>query len=124
MNKKQKTGRPSKFKEEYCDMLVKHMSQGLSFESFGAQLSVCRDTLYEWDRVHPNFSYAKKIGKLKSLEVLEKIGMQGMIGKIKGFNVASWIFTCKNRHPDMFQDKMELGQDQLKPFTLNYKLDE
>ena len=27
-------GRPTKYKPEYCEMLIEHMSEGLSFESF------------------------------------------------------------------------------------------
>lgn len=117
-------GRPTKYKEEYCNHLIEHMANGFSFESFAAHCNVNIDTLYEWCKVHEAFSEAKKIGKPKSLYKLEQIGMAGMLGKIKNFNPASWIFTCKNRHPDMFQDKFEMKHEQQKPFILNYKIDE
>lgn len=96
--KKPKTkGRPSKYRPEYCDQLIGHMKHGLSFESFGAVIGVNRDTLYEWARVHQDFSDAKKRGTDETLLFWEKMGMAGMTGKIKGFNSTVWIFSMKNR---------------------------
>lgn len=92
-----KLGRPSKYKKEYCDMLKAHMAQGLSYESFAAMLETHRDTLYEWEKVHSDFSDAKKIGKEKMLLLFEKMGVQAMAGKIKGFNASTYIFTMKNK---------------------------
>lgn len=115
-------GRPTKYKPEYCQMLIDHMSQGLSYESFAASISVSRETLYQWEKDQPDFSYSKKIAKGGSLLFLEKLGLNGAQGKIKGFNVASWIFICKNRHPDMFKDQVEVGNSDAKPFMLKYSL--
>ena len=117
-------GRPTKYKSEYCQKLIDHMALGHSFESFAGTIDVNRDTLYEWCSVHENFSDAKKVGVSKSLLALEDIGLQGMTGVIKGFNVAAWIFTCKNRHSDMFKDTVELGNTERKPFVLKYSVDE
>jgi hypothetical protein len=121
---KSHTGRPTKYKEEYCSQLIEHMSKGHSFESFAGVISINRDTLYEWVSVHTPFSDAKKIGVSKALLALEHIGLDGMTGMIKGFNPAAWIFTCKNRHSDMFKDNIEIGNAGLKPFVLKYSLDE
>ena len=90
-------GRPTKYKPEYCTMLIEHMSSGLSFESFGANVDVCEDTLYEWAKVYPEFSEAKKIARIQCLKFWERIGIAGMSGKIKGFNAAIWIYNMKCR---------------------------
>jgi len=125
MASKPKTlGRPTKYKEEYCEQLIEHMSLGHSFESFASVVNVNRDTLYEWCSTQPNFSDAKKCGSSKSLKALEEIGLDGMKGLIKGFNVAAWIFMCKNRHSDMFRDAVEVGNAEKKPFILKYSVDE
>lgn len=55
-------GRPSKYNAAFCDRLVEHMAKGLTFESFGAEVGVHRDTLYAWAEKHPAFSDAKKRG--------------------------------------------------------------
>jgi hypothetical protein len=121
---KRPRGAPTTYREEYCEQVISHMSRGFSFESFAGVISVNRDTLYEWCHVHHDFSDAKKIAVQKSLLALETIGLDGMTGELKGFNVASWIFTCKNRHSDMFKDKMEIGTVDNKPFVLKYSLDD
>jgi len=90
-------GRPTDYRPEYCEKLVKHMSEGLSFECFAAQLNVCRDTLYEWGKKHKEFSDTKKIGLEKCLEFWEKLGRMGVIGKVPGFQQSTYIFTMKNR---------------------------
>ena len=68
-------GRPSLYKPEYCDMVIEHMAQGKSFETFGLKCNpkVHRDTLYEWAKVHPAFSDAKKIGNEARLEYYESL---------------------------------------------------
>lgn len=91
------TGRPSKYKEEYPEMLFNHMAQGFSFESFGGVVRVCRDTLYEWAKVHEAFSYAKKDGQTASLLCWETIIKNGAMGEIDRYNAATAIFTMKCR---------------------------
>lgn len=88
----------SKFKPEYCALLIDHMKEGLSFESFGAVVKVNRDTLFEWAKVHPEFKQAKEEAYALNLLFYEKIGRAGMTGKLKDWNVTAWIFNMKNRH--------------------------
>ena len=90
-----KIGRPTLFREEYCDMLIEHMKNLHSFESFGAVINTPRSTMYDWCKDHPTFSYAKKIAREYLQLGMEKVGRGLMTGKIKG-NVASWIFYTKN----------------------------
>lgn len=99
------TGRPSKFKTSYIGRLADHMREGLSFESFAAEIGVHRGTLYEWVKAHPEFSDAKKRGEAASLLYWEKIGIQGMLGEIDKFNVTAWIYSMKCRFPGWRQDK-------------------
>jgi hypothetical protein len=104
--KKGPGGRPTKYKKEYCEMLVEHMKQGYSFESFGAS-PVCVDkvTLYRWVEKHAEFSNAKKRAETECLKFWEKIGIAGALGKIQGFNAASFIFNMKNRF--FWRDRLE-----------------
>lgn len=96
MDENKQLGRPTKYKPEYCQLLIDHMSQGFSFRSFGAIPGVCEDTLHEWCKVYPDFSESKKIGQLKQAHALESIGIKAMEGKIPGFNATAWIFFMKN----------------------------
>lgn len=80
-------------------MLIKHMAQGFSFDSFAAEIDVCDDTLYEWAKVHPAFSDAKKIATQKSRKFWESAGIEGLFSHPKGpvLNTGAWIFNMRNR---------------------------
>lgn len=106
----QPVGRPSKYKPEYCDQLIQHMSEGLSFESFAAVIDVNRDTLYQWDKDYEEFSDAIKRAKDKSQLFWEKMGIDNIMNQSefekdgsfqtsssKSLNATIWIFNMKNR---------------------------
>jgi len=97
-------GRPTKYKPEYCQMLIDHMSEGYSFESFGGIIEVAEDTLYEWAKVHEDFSDSKKIGTQKSMVWWEKIGRSGMINEIPFFNDRIWRLNMINRFRSKWSD--------------------
>jgi hypothetical protein len=96
--------RPSKYDEKYCEMLIEHMAEGYSFESFGGIIEVNEDTLYEWVKVHPKFSDSKSIGTQKSMVWWEKIGRQGMINEIPFFNDRIWRLNMINRFRSKWSD--------------------
>lgn len=105
-------GRPSKYKPEYCELLVQHLSEGRAIESFpatiykesGGKERCCKDTVYEWFRQHPEFSYAKKIGEALSYGWWESAGMDSLKDS-QGFNNTVWVFSMKNRFG--WRDKVE-----------------
>lgn len=103
-------GQPTKYKPEYCEMLLTHMTQGKSFNSFAGLVDVSRETLYEWDRVHPEFSDTKKRAFEKSRLYWEEAGLKGLWenpGDAK-FNTTNYIFNMKNRFPDDWREKQEV----------------
>lgn len=76
------------------------MEKGKSFESFVKVTRVCVDTMYEWAKVHTEFSEAKKIGTGLSLYYFEEIGDQGMRGEMISFSASTWIYQMKCRFGD------------------------
>lgn len=90
-------GRPTKYRDEYPEMLVEHMKTGLSFESFAGVAGVSFDTVHLWAKTHKEFSDAKKLGMAENLYYMERIARQATLGGIPGFNNTLWIFTMKNR---------------------------
>lgn len=89
-------GRPTDYKPEYCELLIDHMKRGLSFESFGAVVDCCEDTLHEWKKVHSEFSESYKKGEVYSRMLWEELGLVGTT-EGKNFNATTWIFNMKNR---------------------------
>ncbi len=88
----------SKYKKTYPKMLVEHMKQGYTFDSFGASpVCVTKKTLNNWVTDHKEFAEAKEKGTLECQKFWEKIGIKGVIGGFKGFSAAAYIFNMKNR---------------------------
>ncbi len=102
-------GRPSKYKPEYCQSLIEHMSEGLSFESYAGLCDCSIDTLYEWAKVQSEFSEAKRIGASKSMLFWERLGLDGARGIHDKFNASTWIYTMKCRFPRHWSDKQEVN---------------
>ena len=104
---KRPVGRPSKYRPEYCDMVVEHMSEGASLTSFAAEIDVSRETISEWSRVHPEFSVSVKKGKAKCAAWWERLGRTGAMGG--DVNPTLVIFGLKNMSPEDWRDKQELS---------------
>lgn len=108
MAKPKKLGRPTTYEPEYCERLEEHMGQGYSFESFGGISKVCKDTLFEWAKVHSEFREAKARGLEAGRLFWEKQGIEGLYtiteydekGKVtssKSINQTIWSINMKNR---------------------------
>jgi hypothetical protein len=72
------------------------MAQGFSYESFAGTIGTHRDTLYQWEKVHPEFSDAKKQGVEMSAIRWERTLMNHADGDIKT-GTAAVIFALKCR---------------------------
>ena len=122
-------GRPSKYDPEYCMDLIDHMTKGLSFEAFAGLIGCCKDTLYEWVKVYPEFSDAKKIATQKSQLFWESIGIEGLwniqgtkFKSGKSLNASVWIFNMKNRFN--WSDKQEIIMPGNGKFSFTKKKDD
>lgn len=111
-------GRPTLYSKAIPDILIKYgIEEGLSYDAFPAYLAeqtgvfVHIDTLYEWERVHPEYSEAKKqflsCGRIK----WERIGRDAATGTLpETFNATAWVFTMKNRFG--WRDRVEISDDK------------
>lgn len=96
-------GRPSKYKPEYCDLLLKHGKEGYSFETFPAAIYefdgslIAPETCYEWATVHEDFSLIKKVFYSLSRRFWEKLSLSGAMGEIDGYSASTVIFLLKSR---------------------------
>lgn len=71
-------GRPSKYRPEYCEELIVHMSRGLSKESFAGVVGVDADTIRRWEHDHTEFYAAAARGKERSRLWWEANGARGL----------------------------------------------
>jgi len=113
-------GRPTKYKPEYCEKLFDHMALGLSFETFAVEIGVNVDTLYEWCKVHKDFSEAKKMAFSACQVYWEKMGRSAM--RDRSFNSTMWIYNmkCRFRNADTWKPIKEEDATNNFNFTLNY----
>ena len=102
-------GCPTVYKEEYCQRLIDHMSEGGTYLSFPATLDrpVCTATLYNWEKKYPEFLEAKRQGYNLLLRWDESRLNKMIDGESKG-NVTALIFKMKNCH--RWTDRAEVDQ--------------
>ena len=118
-----KVGRPTKYKPEYCDELIEFMGDYLSpcsFDSFAGKIGINQDTLYEWAKVHKEFSEAKKLAESRGKYVREdryNLLCTGLMRspkdptkhvKAPSVNQAMLIFAQKNQSG--WKDKVEISE--------------
>lgn len=103
-NQKHPGGRPTKYKPEYCNAAIEHMKQGGSIEELALVIDVHKDTIYEWAKVHPEFSDAIKRGKSLSEAWWMSTARESLF--IKEFNHVLWYMNMKNRFG--WKDKQEV----------------
>lgn len=109
----------SKYEEHFPDLLVEHMSKGLSFDTFAATVGVTARALYQWCSMYKRFAAAKEKGAIAMQLWWEKAGMKGMLAPQDfKFNATVWIFTMKNRFG--MRDVLTVDQANLQnPETLS-----
>lgn len=101
-----KIGRPTIYDPAYCEQLIEHMAEGLSFESFAGAIGVSKQTLYDWLEANPAFLDAKKEGFEQSRLTWEKIGNN--LAKTGTGNAVAFIFNMKNRFREDWNDKQQI----------------
>ncbi len=92
-------GRPTDYDPKYCKMLIAHAKKpGGNFHSFAASIGTNRHRLYEWAKKHKDFRDAKDTAKEIQEDVMFKLGLNGMQGKVRNGWQAAWMFAMKARH--------------------------
>lgn len=111
-------GRPTLYDAKYCQMLIDHMATGLSYEAFAGLIGVSKQTLYDWEKVNPDFLDAKGIGLERGRIFWETLGVKHIVnisssegGKggsstTVALNSTVWVFNMKNRFG--WRDKQDI----------------
>lgn len=53
---KPRMGRPSKYPKDACKRIIEYGKLGMCMAEMASEFEVTRETIYEWARVHPDFS--------------------------------------------------------------------
>lgn len=98
-------GRPTSYQPEFAGLVIQFMSRGYSLTAFAGEIGVSRDTVYEWEKAHAEFSDAIKRARAKRVAALED---RLLIG---AGDTGATIFALKNACPDEWRKEplMELS---------------
>lgn len=98
----------SKYKPEYCDIAINLMGEGASFAEVAAALLVRRSTIYEWEKVHPEFAAALELARDVSEAWWSKfIRFQCSNPDLESANTALIMINMRNRFSWRSKDVQE-----------------
>lgn len=108
MSEKRPEGRPSKYRQTYCNEVVEHMAQGASLTSFAGEIGVARSTINQWMEDHPEFSEAVRVAKAKCASWWEKAGRTIAMGGGGPGASTLVVFGLKNMGADDWADASQV----------------
>jgi len=105
-------GRPTKYRPEFCDVVIRVGEEGGWVSEMAEACDVHRSTFPEWEAAHPEFSAALTRAKQKAQAWFERTGRHGMVAD--KFNHSLWAKQMAARHPDEYSERrnVNLGADQ------------
>lgn len=98
-----KMGRPTKYKPEFCDVIMAVGEDGGWLSEMAEACDVHRSTMDEWAAKHSDFSEALTRAKQKAQAWFELNGRMGLFAE--KFNAALWQKQMSARHPDEYTEK-------------------
>ena len=100
--------RPTDYRPEFCEMVVEWGKQGKSRTWMATELDVHRDTLYAWEKSHPEFSDALARAKQFEQRWWEDEG-QGAL-RLQGYQSSMWSRSMAARFPDEWRESTKQEQ--------------
>jgi deferrochelatase/peroxidase EfeB len=94
--------RPTEYKQEYCEAVIEAGKQGKSVAWMASEFDVNKDTIYEWAKVHPEFSDALTRARAHSQRWWEDAGQTGMAAP--GFGASVWSRSMAARFPEDWRE--------------------
>lgn len=110
MKERKRSGRPTKYKPEYCDEVVELAKTGASMAEICSHFDICRQTIDNWAATYPKFLEALTRAKLHAQAWWEAIGRQGLVAN--KFNGKIWEVSMRARFRHDYTERKELtGKD-------------
>jgi hypothetical protein len=90
-------GRPSEYDPAYCEQVIELGKEGASIVEMAHSIGVVKQTLYDWEKVHPEFLDAMTRAREASQVWWEATGRKNML--TSGFNASVWSRSMAARFP-------------------------
>lgn len=104
--KKDPRGRPTKYKPEFCDLVIEIGAEGGWMCEMAEACDVHRTALRHWIKEHPEFAEAMERAKQKAQAWFERTGRLGLTAD--RFNHSLWAKQMSARHPTEYSEKQRL----------------
>ena len=92
---KRPVGRPTAYRPEMCEQMVEAMAGGLSAEAAAAKIGISARSMYEWQKVHPEFLQAVQEGRAMAMLFWERLAID--VARGKPGNSQMMTLALKNR---------------------------
>lgn len=100
-------GRPTDYREAYCEDVIELGKAGKSPAQMASHFDVSRETLNNWGNAHPEFLAATLRAKAHCQAWWEDKGMDGML--IPGFNATVWKKSVEARFREDYTERQEFS---------------
>ena len=100
---KRPVGRPSKYKPEFCEMIVNLAKTGAGWAEWALACEADRASLFRWAEEHEDFRTALSCAKLEEQAWWEKEGRAGM--RAEKFNALVWKVSMQARFRDDYTER-------------------
>lgn len=99
-------GRPTDYKEEYCNSVIEFGKQGFSRVQMAAEFEVAKATIQNWEKEHPEFLAAMTRAMTLSQAWWEKKGQECLVMPAGvSFQASAWSRSMAARFPDDWREK-------------------
>lgn len=103
-------GRPTDYRPEFCEQVIEYGKLGKSLAWMASEFDVSRECIYEWMRVHPEFSDAMTRARAHSQRWWEDKGQDNILS-LPGqgtLNAGVYSRSMAARFPDDWREKQEI----------------
>ena len=99
-------GRPTDYREEYCNSVIEFGKQGFSRVQMAAEFEVAKATIQNWEKEHPEFLAAMTRAMTLSQAWWEKKGQECPVMPAGvSFQASAWSRSMAARFPDDWREK-------------------
>ena len=110
-------GRPSSYKQEYCDQIVQYFKEGWSIEEICIELVICKQTFYNWCESNSEFLDSKKKGESFSQGWWMRQGRVNL--ENKDFSATLFYMNMKNRFGWKDRQDVTTNDKDVQPVVVN-----
>lgn len=101
-------GRPTKYRDEYCEEIIEDGRAGYSITGFAGKIGVARSQIVEWAAKYPEFQIAISIAKAERARNLEAHAQRMVSETCTGGQAGLIQFLMKNVAADEYRDRQEV----------------